>query len=234
MSPNATGHEGWWTSAAGVAYPPEPWHLGGSLRYSAFRVPTGQLPAEMTASVPADHEPLLLGGKATVGAAFAHYTPGGVLQYEELLVALVVRRGAQVRLSIPLIWVTSKRSQHGGRELWGIPKHLGDFDRTTSGANTDTAMRWRGHRVAELSARDGARLLPGRRQLPLPTAQTLDGRQFLSHNVVVGRVRRLHARWQIASSGPLGFLTGRTPLFNAAITDAGILFGVDVQRSEPR
>lgn len=95
-------------------------------------------------------------------------------------------------------------------------------------------MRWRGHRVAELSARDGARLLPGRRQLPLPTAQTLDGRQFLAHNVVVGRARRLHARWQIAGSGPLGFLTGRTPLFSAAITDAGILFGVDVQRSEPR
>ena len=234
MSQDLTAPADWWTSAGGVGYPPEPWYLGGSLRVSAFRVPAGQLPAEVTASVPADHEPVRIGGKVTVGAAFAHYTPGGVLQYEELLVALAVRRGARIRTSIPLIWVTSERSQHGGRELWGIPKHRADFDRTTSGPNTETAMRWQGHRVASLSARDGAALLPGRRQLPLPTAQALDGQQFLAHNIAVGRVRRMRARWEFASSGPLGFLAGRTPLFSAAVTDAGILFGVDAQRFESR
>lgn len=223
--------EGWLTSASGVAYPPEPWYLGGFLRVSAFRVPAGQLPAEMTASVPEDHVPIRLGGSVTVGTAFVHYTAGGVLQYEELLVALAVHRGAQLRTSIPLIWVTSESSQHGGRELWGIPKHLGDFDRSASGPDTETSMRWRGHRVASLSARDGRRLLPGHRQVPLPTAQTLDGRRCTAHNIAVGRVRRLQARWAFASDGPLGFLAGRTPLFSAAITDAAILFGLEVARS---
>ena len=65
--------------------------------------------------------------------AFAHYVAGGVLQYEELLLAVAVHRGAQVRCSIPRIWVTSESAQHGGRELWGIPKHLGDFSRSADG-----------------------------------------------------------------------------------------------------
>lgn len=225
-----TAPEGWLTSTEGVPYPPEPWFLGGSLRVSAFRVPAGQLPAEMTASVPADHSPIRLGGGVTVGAAFVHYTAGGVLQYEELLVALAVHRGAQVRTSIPLIWVSSERSQRGGRELWAIPKHLGEFDRATSGPDTDTSMRWEGHRVASLSAGDGRSVLPGRRQLPLPTAQTLDGRRCTARNLAVGRVRRLHARWTFAPDGPLGFLAGRSPFGSAAITDAGILFGLEADR----
>lgn len=223
--------EGWLRSESGVAYPPEPWYLGGSLRTSVFRVPVGELPHEVTATVPADHSAIRVGGRATVGVAFAHYVAGGVLQYEELLLAVAVHRGAQVRCSIPRIWVTSESAQHGGRELWGIPKHLGDFSRSADGPATETSMRWEGSAVASLTARDGARLLPGRRQLPLPTAQQLDGRAFAAHNVAVGRVRKLRAAWQFAAGGPLGFLAGREPSFSAAITDAAILFGLGVERS---
>lgn len=223
--------EGWLHSAEGVAYPPEPWYLGGSLRVSTFLVSPDQLPPEMTASVPADHSVIRVGGKVPVGVAFVHYTPGGVLQYEELLVAVPVRQGPRVRCSIPQIWVTSDNSMHGGRELWGIPKHLGDFSRSTSGKSTETSMRREGHTVAGLSARDGGPLLPGRRRLPLPTAQHLDGRRFVAHNIMLGTVRRLSAAWDFASSGPLGFLAGRTPTVSAAITDAAILFGLKVERS---
>jgi len=218
-----------------AAYPPEPWYLAGHLLVSAFRVPVRALPEDVLAAVPHDHAPLVVAGHVTLGAAFVHYLPGGALRYEELLLALPVRKGLAIRQSIPHIWVDSDASRRGGRELWGIPKELGDFTREVDGRGraVRTAMRSAegGAEVAALDARVGPRLLPGTPPVPLATAQLLGGRRFVSRNTVFATVRALRTDWRFAPDGPLGFLAGRTPLLSLALHDAAVVFGTRVERS---
>ncbi len=203
-------------------YPPEPWYLGGSLLVSAFLVPRESLPA---LAMPDGRRPLRWGGKVVVGTAFVRYVPGGVLEYDELLVALPSLPGP--RVTIPQIWVDSGASMSGGRELWGIPKELAEFQRTENGASVEASMGG----AAAVSATVGRRLLPGMRQLPLTTLQSYEGRRILSHNRVIGRMHALRASWTFDTAGPLGYLHGRTPFFSAAIRDASIVFGMEVERS---
>jgi hypothetical protein len=207
-------------------YPPEPWHLGGHLLISAFRVPLADLPDGLLAAVPPGHRALTAGGRLPVLAAFAHYRSGGVLAYEELLVDFPVVAGRAVRFTIPRIWVTSEASRRGGRELWGIPKDLAEIERTR--ARTTAAID--GREIASLDARVGRRLWPGSPRVPLPTAQQLDGRSFVSRNTVFATVRALDATWRFGGDGPLGFLAGRTPSFSLVLDDAAIVFGRDVER----
>ena len=207
-------------------YPPEPWHLGGRLLISSFRVPLAELPDGFLAAVPPGHRPLTAGGRLPVLAAFAHYRPGGVLAYEELLVDFPVLAGRAVRFTIPRIWVTSEASRRGGRELWGIPKDLAEIERT--GAHTTAAID--GREIASLDARVGRRLWPGSPRVPLPTAQLLDGRAFVSRNTVFATVRALGGTWRFADDGPLSFLADRTPSLSLALDDAAIVFGRDVER----
>lgn len=202
-------------------YPPEPWYLGGSLLVSAFLVPRRELPR----AIPRPQRPIGWGGSVIVGTAFVRYVPGGVLSYDELLVAIPSLPGP--RVTIPQIWVDSEASAAGGRELWGIPKQLAQFERTDTAAGARMSMGT----VAAVDARYGARLLPGMTQLPLATLQSLDGRRTLSHNRVVGRVSALTAHWSFDPDGPLGYLAGRRPFVSAAIRDASIIFGMDVKRS---
>ena len=207
-------------------YPPEPWYLGGSLLVSAFLVPPREL---LAFSIPDGRRPLRLGGKIVVGTAFVKYVPGGVLEYNELLVALPSFPGP--RVTIPQIWVDSPASQAGGRALWGIPKQLASFTRVDDGRRVRTAMADARGAVASLRAHYGLPLLPGMRQLALPILQHESGRRILSHNRVVGRIGGLRATWTFDPAGPLAWLAGRRPLFNVAIRDASIIFGMDVKRS---
>jgi len=199
-------------------YPPEPWYLGGSLLVSAFVVPLSDLPDI------GDVKPIRLGRGALVGTAFARYVAGGVLSYDELLVAVPSRLGS--RITIPQIWVDSPTSLAGGRELWAIPKELGTFFRSET---TDTASV-KLESVARLDARYGRRLLPGMTQLPLTTLQPTAAGDVVSRNRAIGRVSSLRASWTFDPDGPLSYLAGRRPFFSAAIRDASIIFGMDVQR----
>lgn len=204
-----------------TTYPPEPWYLGGELLVSAFLVPTREVPH---ARLPGGRRPVRWGSHAVVGAAFVHYVEGGVLRYDELLVALPSLPGP--RVTIPLIWVDSPQSQAGGRELWSIPKQLGEFDRHEHTGGVSVALAG----TASLEATYGRRLLPGMPRLPLTTLQELDGARVTSRNHVIGRVHALHARWNFDAQGPLAFLAGRTPLASVALRDASIIFGMDVER----
>lgn len=162
----------WHVGADGVSYPPSRGisvaTLSCRVRRSARR-PTSR----GVRRHPLRSRLLTVAGKVLVVAAVLHYTEGGVLQYEELLTTYpVVSPRHGVRVSIPDIWVTSPNSRTGGRELWGIPKHLGEFTRERSGRRITTAMTVDGHDVAALDARLGPRLLPGTHQIPLPTARS--------------------------------------------------------------
>ena len=206
-------------------YPPEPWYLGGGMLVSVFLVDRSALSA-----LPDGRHPITIGGRAIVGVAFTGYTPGGVLAYDELLVAVPSLGRGGLRITIPQIWVDSPASQAGGRALWGIPKQLGVFDRTERGAHVTVRMRDGDGPVAEIRAIRGLPLLPGMRQLALPILQVLDSRRILSHNRVIGRITGLRASWTINPAGPLTWLSGHRPLMNVAIRDASIIFGMDVER----
>jgi hypothetical protein len=214
-----------------ATYPPQPWHLTGSLLVSAFRVPRAILPESFTTALPPHRTPLGLGGYALVGVAFASYAPGGVLEYNELLVSVPSLRAGRLRYSIPQIWVDSIASRAGARELWAIPKEMGVFNRIATPAGASTTMTIGDTAVASLTARFGSSLAPGMRKLALPIIQVEPGRRVLSHNRVTGRLTALATEWAFARNGPLGYLTGRRPLASFALHNASIVFGRDVRTS---
>lgn len=220
---------GWLRSAEGVAYPPPPWHLGATLLLGVFAVPLGELPAALAGAVPDGVRPVVLGGRAVVGAAFVRYHPGGVLSYTELLVAVLGRgrRGAP-RCSVGQIWVDSAASCAGGRELWAIPKELGRFSwQERPGAATRCELEG----VARLEARPGRALAPWPVRGRLVTAQHRGDRApVLTGCGVVARPRTLLARWEPVPDGPLGYLAGRRPAAGIAFGEASITFGAHVCR----
>ncbi|POH62815.1 hypothetical protein C3B59_11430 [Cryobacterium zongtaii] len=212
-----------------TGYPPEPWYLGGSLNVSVFLVPAACLPAGF--ELPSGRRALRLGSRVVVGVAAVRYLPGGVLDYDELLVAVPSLGRGGLRVTITQIWVDSPTSVRGGRDLWGIPKHLAVFRQSESRGVASMTMSVGGAAVAALRARRGLPLLPGMRQFALPILQDLDGRVTLSHNRVIGKMAGLRAAWHFPENGPLGYLSGRRPVLNVAVHDAAIIFGLDVRRS---
>lgn len=221
-------------TAATATYPPEPWHLGGSMLMTAWRIPTAEMRAVLGDRMPDGVVPVVRGAHAFVITAFVRYEPGGVLSYDELLLAVVARRGRQLITTIPRIWVDSPASLAGGRTLWGIPKHLADFEQTWDGPITARAAL-DGDEIA--SARAVPRLsVPGWRRLPLPTAQRLDGRTTFAEVQALGRLRFASSDWAFAPDGPLGFLGRGRQLGTAVLRDMTIRFGPSVQTvdADPR
>lgn len=213
-----------------AAYPPEPWALKGNFAVGVFLVPVREIPAAVLAALPAEARPLVVAGRAVVGAAAVNYTPGGVLEYDELLVAIPVVRRWQISVTIPQIWVTSPASRSGGRALWGIPKELMYATRHSAGPRLEAMYRAEDRAIlAEVTA-IGRTWLPGRWRLPLPTLQRQiqgDG-TVRSLNSVRGRISLARTEWAFGSS--LAWLRGRKPVLSAALTRAAVTFGSKVER----
>jgi hypothetical protein len=214
-----------------MSYPPEPWYLGGSLLAAAFLVPAADLPSCLLASVPDDAHPFRVGRRVLIGTAFANYTPGGVLSYDELLVAVPSLQRGRLRITIPQIWVDSAESMEGGRTLWGIPKELATFERSETPDAATTSMTVSGAEAVSVMASYGSTIVPGVRQLRLPIVQRTAAGSILSHNRVAGRISSLSAQWSFDSRGELGYLAGRRPFASFAVREASIVFGMKVDRS---
>ncbi|HWD03166.1 MAG TPA: acetoacetate decarboxylase family protein [Amycolatopsis sp.] len=199
-----------------TAYPPEPWHLAGHARLSAWLVPAADLPA-----LPEGAEPRVAAGRAAVFTAWFDYRAPGQLAYHELLCATAIRGG--LAASITGIWVDSPSSRDGGRELWGIPKDLAAFEFTDGRRFTATAATdgdWIA--TAAFSRRAG---LPAALPTRFDVAQTLGGR--LARSPVSCRAK-LHAAttdWSINPLGPLRFLAGHRPIGSAELRDFTLVFG---------
>src|ERR1700712_2340419 len=116
--------QNWLTRSDGVSYPPAPWHLRGAAYISLWQVRASHLPE---ACLSRDVPPLTVLGRVLVGTAFAVYEPHGILAYNELLLAVQVRRGA-LSVSVPCIWVDHPASVAGARALWSIPKQEAAFE----------------------------------------------------------------------------------------------------------
>lgn len=195
------------------AYPPEPWHLAGSAHVTIWRVPVGAVP-----SLPCGVRLLSLRGTAVALTAFVSYSEAGVMAYDELLAGVVVRHGRRIGLSITDIWVDSVASRTGGRELWGIPKELADFD--------GLAARTPEGPVA--SARFAPRRGPAVRlpwALPGSVLQERRGRTVVSPVAARGRVRFARGDWELDPVGPLAWLGGADAMTSMTVQDFRMRFG---------
>jgi hypothetical protein len=198
------------------SHPPEPWELRGQLHASAFLVPADALKVDL----PPGCELVRLGGKLVVGAVWVDYEPGGVLAYRELMTTVLVRRGVRLLLTITHIWVDSQTSRDGGRALWGIPKDLAEFDfhGTHFAARDDAGPLARGWVQA-------TRRVPGRLPVRFKIVQWLDGRAKVSPVRSTAAVALARGSFEADPSGPLAFLSGRTPIASFVLRDFRMSFG---------
>ncbi len=182
-----------------VTYPAAPWQLVGSLWLTLFRV-RERVDAQRPAGL--------------YGAAFVSYEEGSPLTYGELLVArpLVTAEHGR-RVTITDIWVDSPASVAGGRELWAIPKQLGDLEHEAAYAGPTATTSWAardGDRpIASARFRDVSRLAP---RLPFRAGLWHPGLPDTGEEprtaAVRGTSKALPARadWDFAADGPLGWL----------------------------
>lgn len=141
-----------------MAYPPAPWSLMGHGVQTIHTVPT----ADVRSLVPPELDIVsVLPGKTLGVIAFAHYGPGSVLEYDELIIApAVVKRDGQYGVWVSHIYVSDPDSVMGGREIWGVPKRLADFRWENDGQRRIV--------TASMEGKELCRMTTGRR-LPLWT-----------------------------------------------------------------
>ena len=96
-------------------YPPEPWSLRGDFAVSVLLAPPASVPAGLLECAPAGARPLRIGGRLLVGLAAVHYGRGGMLAYEERLLAVPGLWRGRLRVTIPQVLGTSRASVAGGR-----------------------------------------------------------------------------------------------------------------------
>lgn len=195
-----------------VSYPPEPWVLHGRACLSVWAVPVTALP-------PLPVRAVAVFGRAVVGTAFVDYRPPG-LAYRELVAAVLVRHGVRLGVSITRIWVDSPASRAGGRELWGIPKELAEFD-------------W--DRGLTASARDAGgtiasvRATPRRRGLWLPvmtsTWQAFGRGVARTPLRATASIAPLRATWDVDPTGALSWLRPHRPLISVGVRNLRLKFG---------
>ncbi|GAB3296885.1 acetoacetate decarboxylase family protein [Parasphingorhabdus pacifica] len=196
-----------------MSYPPEPWRLRGRMSVSLWHLPERELPA-----TPEETVPVVVGGRGLIGAAWVSYGPGSVLEYNELLVAVLARRGGHPRVCISQIWVDSEASRLGGRELWSIPKERATFEMD--------GWPYRARALGIASAHHADRMaLP--LSWPLRWKLAQQGPEGLRESRVraTSRIVLRSGAWHVDPSGPLGWLRGRKPMLSADLDDFDMRFG---------
>ena len=185
------------------------------MHVDAWLTPQSELPLIDVPGV----RPLRLGHYGVVGTAWVSYESGSVLEYHELLVAVLARRGWRVVLTIVAIWVDSVASRDGGRALWGIPKSVGTFGVGPNGY----AARTEGRVLAETTVRAG-RALAGRWPLRASIVQRHAGTALRSPVRATTRLRRHRSTWTVSAGSPLAFVRGRRPRLGLTLHDFDMIF----------
>lgn len=168
--------------------------------------------------------PITMDERVLVLTGWSTYTPGGVLEYRELLCAAVVGSWRTPSVSVTHIWVDNPASMAGGRELWGIPKQLARFTPLSSEGFGEEVRDDRGF-IASLAFGRSASL-PGRWPVPLRTLQTLNGKLKVTRLRATGQVGFGQATWHFAEDGPLAFLRGLKPVFSMRLGSMAVSFGL--------
>ena len=198
-----------------MPYPDAPWQMHGQLWLSLFRVRAGDHP-ERPAGL--------------YGAALVSYEHPSQLTYSELLVARSVSAN---KASITDIWVDSADSRDGGRELWAIPKDLGDFERQITGRRvqrTSWTASLDGRRIASARFTDISRTTfrtpfrSGTRQ-QFPEGHPRAGEEVATPFSGTARALPCRGTWDFDEQGPLAWLAGKRPLVSVRLADFAMSFG---------
>ena len=198
-------------------YPSPPWRLRGTVQAALWRVPRAALPGPL----PAGAKPLGWGRSALLATVRAEWQPGGDLAYGELVVAVPVRLGRRIGITITDAWVDSMASLAGGRVLWAIPKHLGRFEAVDSRTDLTDAQG----PVAAFTDRPG-RALPLRLPVPLRVLQPDGTGVRITRAAATGRPRFGGLDWDFAPGGPLALVAGKRPLLTLTLAEAEARFGL--------
>ena len=200
------------------AYPSAPWTLSGNAHLHLFGLRRDRLPA-----VPGDFRPIVLGGHGFVVAGWVDYRAGSVPGYRELLAAVVGRWRGRPTATVTRMWVDSDVSRRGGRELWGYPKEMAEFDVGIDPQGTASARDERGE-IASGAFRAWV-ASPWRVRATGGTVQALGGETVAIHAVTAGRPVFGTGEFRPAPDGPLGFLAGARRVASFGLRDFTTRFG---------
>lgn len=154
-----------------MSYPIAPWDLRGHGVQTLHLVSA----ASVRPLVPKELEIVsVLPGKTLAVVAFAHYGPGSVLEYDELIVApAVVKRAGKVGVWVSHIYVDHPDSVAGGREIWGVPKQLANFHWRDEGKTRTVTAAMDGVTLCTMTT--GRRLWLLRKRIDFPSYSRLGG-----------------------------------------------------------
>ena len=199
-------------------YPPAPWELRGNAHIHLLVVRASRLPA-----VPEGFKPFVFGGYGLVAAGWVDYAGGSVEGYHELLAAIVGSWRGRPTATVTHMWVDSDVSRRAGRELWGYPKEMAEFDLAIDPDGTASARDEHGE-IASGSFRSRFRL-PWRVPSRGGTVQPLGGETVAIKALTTGRPSIGAGEFRAAPGGPLSFLVGARRVAGFGIGDFHTRFG---------
>jgi Acetoacetate decarboxylase (ADC) len=183
-----------------VPYPPPPWQLSGNSWLGLFR-------ADTSLTLPVEYKHIL--SARYVAVALIRYL-SGTLQYDELIVASLVRRRARVGLYVHHIWVDDLSSLWGGRKIWGLQKEMAVFAWEKNVATVSDAEGL----IAQIEVNQDKAQLP---TLPLwmPSFGNVDGQAVFTVGRINARLGR--ARMRVQDWSPrFGFRLAPQPFLSVA------------------
>jgi hypothetical protein len=205
----------------GAPYPPAPWRLRGQAYFHVMLLPAERLPA-----TPDGFRPLIKAGRGVVIAGWVDYQGGSILRYGELLVAVVGHASRGLTATVTHMWVDSPASRAGGRELWGYPKELADFDLRIGPSGTASARLARGGPELARGTFHATIGLPMRVTVNGGTVQPLGGELIDVRAAFKSRPTLGRGTFNPAPDGPLAFLAGARTLVSLGLRDFHFTFGL--------
>jgi hypothetical protein len=200
-------------------YPPAPWDMQGQLYGSIWAVPQSFVALNLPLSLKKFNNL----GYAGVFAGFVDYQPGSTLTYHELIAGLVVKVRNRFRfgLHVSHIWVDNETSLQGGREIWGVPKQLADFNYTYSENNRSfNGIASSGGKVLATGNFRTVLGLPGnlKAPCPFPNLQQVGGQIAATSGMFTSNFRFCKGGMVIPAESKLAELgiAGRNPLVSFA------------------
>ena len=125
------------------------------------------------------------------------------------------------------IWVDEERSVAGGRQLWSIPKQMGDFVIEPGTGERGFAGRLSVDDQAVAAVRFAPNMsLPGRPSASGFVIQQNDYGLLRTRCRGRGRIVTGRAEWDFSATGPLAFMQGRAPFFSLYLRDLQASFGI--------
>lgn len=211
-----------------MAYPQAPWGLRG------YAIATLNLVdiERVRPLIPPEFDIIpVLPGKTVSGIYLSYYEPGSVLEYSELIVtAGLLRYSGQFGGWVSHIYVDNADSVAGGREIWGLPKELAEFEwnkgnRATSGYENSVVVRQGERELCHVNYN------PLNFGLPLPSISgqvfsTLSGSILLFKSEFESRVGVVGARVQIPSESPFASLNLEQPWLTFYLERLRLVTGV--------